>query len=209
MTEEGTKINHSTIVNYMNAPFMVSFGGTKENIVKFIIGWYHNGKFYFDKPVEISAETIYKLTGLSSKGDPIPVGIEEGMIEILTRIPTRKKSKGLIVGQIKATTPKMVAKIVSMGRTVTGRGCDLKLDMLEVVNCIAESGKVYYWDQYLDNMLKSICEKFQKIGAIIRFPSLLIWISIYHLCPVGDPQFLESTRFHMWCFKSFSMGGTP
>ena len=67
MTKEGLKINQSTIMNYMNAPLMVSFGGTKENIVKFIINRYHNGKFYFDEPVEISVETIYKLTGLPSK----------------------------------------------------------------------------------------------------------------------------------------------
>ena len=73
MLEEGTKINHSTIMNYMNAPLMASFGGIKENIFKFIINRYHNGKFYFDKPMEISTERIYKLTGLSNKGNPVPV----------------------------------------------------------------------------------------------------------------------------------------
>ena len=31
------KINQSTIMNYMNTPFMASFGGTKETTVKFII----------------------------------------------------------------------------------------------------------------------------------------------------------------------------
>ena len=31
------KINHSSIVNYINTPFMARFGGTKETIVKFII----------------------------------------------------------------------------------------------------------------------------------------------------------------------------
>ena len=31
------KINHSTIMNYMNTPFMASFIGTKETTVKFII----------------------------------------------------------------------------------------------------------------------------------------------------------------------------
>ena len=118
MKEEGTKINHSTIMNYVNEPLMASFGGTKENIVKFIINRYHNGKFYFDEPVEISVETIYKLIGLFNKGDPVPVGIKEGLVERLTGTPTGKKSKGLIVGQIKANTPKMVAKIVSTGLTI-------------------------------------------------------------------------------------------
>ena len=67
-------------MNFLIAPLMESFGGTKENIVKFIISRYHNGKFYFDKLVEISAKTIYKLNGLSNKGDPVPIGIKEGLV---------------------------------------------------------------------------------------------------------------------------------
>ena len=63
-------------MNYMNTPFMVSFGGTKETTVKFIIIQYHNGRFYFDRLFEISGEVIYKLTGLSNQGDPVPVGIK-------------------------------------------------------------------------------------------------------------------------------------
>ena len=76
MTEEVEKVNHNTIMDFLNAPLMASFGGTKENIVEFIISWYHNGKFYFDRPVEILAKTIYKLMGLSNKGDPVPIGIK-------------------------------------------------------------------------------------------------------------------------------------
>ena len=37
MIEEANKVNQITIMNFMNAPLMASFGGTKENIVKFII----------------------------------------------------------------------------------------------------------------------------------------------------------------------------
>ena len=120
-----------------------------------------------------------------------------------------KNSKGLFIGQIKATTPKIVAKIISTGLTVTCRVCDLKIDMLEAVDCIETSGKVYCWAQYVADMLKYICEKCQESGAIIKFPSVLIWIAMYHLCPVEHQEFLKSTRFHMWYFKSFSMVGTP
>ena len=88
MEEEGHKVNNSTIMNFINALLMASFGGTKETIVKFIIKQYHNGKFYFDTPVEISVETIYKIIGLSNKGDPIPVGIKEGLFKKLTGTPT-------------------------------------------------------------------------------------------------------------------------
>ena len=63
-------------MNYLNTPLMETFGGTKEISVKFIISWYHNGKFYFDRPVKISREVIYKLTGLSNQGDPVLVGIK-------------------------------------------------------------------------------------------------------------------------------------
>ena len=52
------KIQHSSIVNYVNTPLMASFGGTKETAVKFIISRYHNGRFYFDQPVDISGGVL-------------------------------------------------------------------------------------------------------------------------------------------------------
>ena len=57
-------------------------------------------------------------------------------------------------------------------------------------------------------MLKGICEKFQDSGGIIRFPSLMTWIVMYYLCPIGDKQFQEPTKFHMWRFKPFAQTGT-
>ena len=64
----------------------------------------------------------------------------------------------------------MVAKIVSTSLTVTGHGCDLKLDMLEAVDYIESIGKIYHWEQYIADILKSICEKCQESGTMIRFP---------------------------------------
>ena len=121
MTEEAQKVHTSTIMSYINGPIMASFGGMKEIIAKFIISRYHNGKFYFDKTVEISRETIYKITRLSNKGEHVPVGIKDRLVEILIGTPTGKSSKGLIIRKIKASTPKMVAKIVSTCLTVAGR----------------------------------------------------------------------------------------
>ena len=66
MTQAAKKIRRSTIFNYPNAPLMASFGGTKEVAVKFIISRYHNGRFYFDWPVEIIGDIISKLIGLSN-----------------------------------------------------------------------------------------------------------------------------------------------
>ena len=64
-----------------------------------------------------------------------------------------------MTSQIQAQTPQIVAKIIATGLTPTGRGSDMKLDMLEVVDTIVETGKVYRWAQYVTDMLKSICEK--------------------------------------------------
>ena len=44
-TQAAEKVNHSSIMNYMNTSFMESFGGTNETVVKFIISRYHNGIF--------------------------------------------------------------------------------------------------------------------------------------------------------------------
>ena len=123
--------------------------------------------------------------------------IKEGLVEQLTGSPLGKNSKGLMISQIQAWTPQIVVKIIAMGLTPTGRGSDLKLDMLEAVDTITNTGKIYRWAEYVTDMLKGICEKCQELGGIIRFPSLIIWIVMYYLCPVRDKQFQEPTRFHM------------
>ena len=74
MTTEAQKVTASTIMSCINAPIMENFIGVKEIIAKFIINRYHNEKFYFKKPIEIFGDVIYKLTGLSNKGEPVPVG---------------------------------------------------------------------------------------------------------------------------------------
>ena len=52
-----------------------------------------------------------------------------------------------------------MAKIIAIGITPTGRGSDLKLDMIEAVYTIADTVKVYRWAEYVADMLKGICEK--------------------------------------------------
>ena len=104
--------------------------------------------------------------------------------------------------------PQIVVKIVATALTPTGRGSDLKLDMLEAVDTIVDTGKIYIWAEYVTDMLKGIYKKCQESGGIIRFPSLMIWIVMYSLCPVGDKQFQELKKFHMWRFKPFSQNGT-
>ena len=90
-----------------------------------------------------------------------------------------------------------MAKIIATGLTPIGRGSDLKLDMLEAVDTIADTGKIYRWVEYIVDMLKGICEKCQESGGIIRLSSLIIWIVMYYLCFVRDKQFQEPTTFHI------------
>ena len=113
-----------------------------------------------------------------------------------------------MIGHITHRTPQTVAKIIAITLTMAGRGSDLKLDMLEAVDTIATNGKIYRWAEYVTDMIKNICEKCQKIGGIIRFPSLILWIVMFTIFPEGDKNFQEPTRFHMWRFKPFSLNET-
>ena len=104
--------------------------------------------------------------------------------------------------------PQIVAKIISITLTLSGRGNDLKLEMLEAVDTIATDGRIYRWSDYVTDMVNTIYERCQEMGGIIKFPSLILWIVMYHICPEGSPIFREPSKFDMWIFKPFSQRGT-
>ena len=110
--------------------------------------------------------------------------------------------------QITTQTPQIVAKIITITLTLASRGNDLKLEMLEAVDTIATDGRIYRWGDYVADMVKTICERCQEMRGIIKFPSLILWIVMYHICPERNPIFQEPLRFHMWRFKPFSKRGT-
>ena len=103
-----------------------------------------------------------------------------------------------MIGQITTRTPQIVAKIIAITLTLAGRGSDLKLEMLEVVDTIATDGRLYKWGDYVADMIKTIYERRQETGGIIKFPSLVLWIVMYHIYPEGSPVFQEPSRFDMW-----------
>ena len=113
-----------------------------------------------------------------------------------------------MISQITTQTPQIVAKIIVITLTLGGRGNDLKLDMLEVVDTIATNGWIYRWGDYVVDMVKTICERCQEMGGIIKFPSLILWIIMYQICLEGSPVFQEPSKFNMWRFKPFSKKGT-
>ena len=101
-----------------------------------------------------------------------------------------------------------MAKIIAITLTLTGQGNDLKLDMLEAVDTIATNERIYRWGDYVTDMVKTICERCQEMGGIIKFPSLILCIVMYHICLEGSPVFREPSKFDMWRFKPFSQRGT-
>ena len=102
-----------------------------------------------------------------------------------------------------------MAKIIAITLTLAGRSSDLKLEMLEAIDTIATDGRIYRWGDYFTNMIKTVCERYQEMGGIIKFPSLILWIVMYHICLEVSPVFREPSRFDMYKFKPFSKKGTP
>jgi len=101
-----------------------------------------------------------------------------------------------------------VAKIIAITLTLAGRGSDLKLEMLEAVDKIVTDSRIYRWGDYVVDMVKTICKRCQETGGMIKFPSLILWIGMYHICSEGSPVFRELTKFQMNRFKPFSQKGT-
>ena len=64
-----------------------------------------------------------------------------------------------MISQIQSRTPQIVSKIIATWLTPTDRMSDLKLEMLEAIDTIEYSGKIYRWAQYVADMLKTIYEK--------------------------------------------------
>ena len=56
--------------------------------------------------------------------------------------------------------------------------------MLEAIEGAAYHAKKYSWANYLADLIKTICEKFQEKGTPIRFCSMLIWIAMSKISPV-------------------------
>ena len=94
-----------------------------------------------------------------------------------------------MIGQIATRTPQIVAKIISITLTLAGRSSDLKLEMLEAVDIIVTDSQIYRWGDYVADMIENICERCQEMGGIIKFPSLILSIVMYHICPEGNPIF--------------------
>ena len=84
--------------------------------------------------------------------------------------------------------------ILSIYLTISCWPFDVKLDMLEAIDGVANHAKPYSWASYLANLVKSNCEKCQEQGTPMIFYSLLIWIAMLRMSPVGPLEFTNLSR---------------
>ena len=76
--------------------------------------------------------------------------------------------------------------------------------MLEAIDGVANHAKTYSWASYLADLVKLNCEKCQEQGTPIKFCSLLIWIAVSRMSPVGRPKFTNlsgPSMYNYTCFK--------
>jgi hypothetical protein len=97
-----------------------------------------------------------------------------------------------------------MALIILVRLTISSRPSDIKLDMLEVIEGVANHAKTYNWSNYLADLVKTNYEKCQEKGTPIRFFSFLIWISMSKISPIDRPEFTSLSSPSMYnyaCFK--------
>ena len=86
-----------------------------------------------------------------------------------------------------------------------GRPSSVKREVLPVAVEIAKKGTVYNWSSYLVDLLIENIKNCQDTGASIRFPSLIIWLAMTDITPVGEAQFTATDQPFMFNFRDFSM----
>ena len=77
--------------------------------------------------------------------------------------------------------------------------------MLEAIDRVANHAKTYSWVSYLVDLVKSNYEKCQEQGTPIRFYSLLIWIAMSRMSPVGHLKFTNLSGPPMYNYSFFKI----
>jgi len=69
---------------------------------------------------------------------------------------------------------------------------------------IATKGTAYNWAQHVVNLLLENIRNCQDNGASIRFLSLIIWLAMTDITPIGEAQFTATGQTFMFNFREFS-----
>jgi len=195
------------ILMYMSAPQIAKMGNLKDLAAKYIVSRFHDGKLWLDNPIEITEHLIHHVTGLPRSGEKVPMdmpiakmvqeqlGSEEGGIN----------SKGIHIGQVKHNFVRWALTIISICLTNVGRPSSVKKEVLPAIVEIAENDTKYNWSKHVVDLLLENIKNCQENGAGIRFPSLLIWLVMTDVTPVGEAKFTATGQAFMFNFRSFSM----
>ena len=84
-----------------------------------------------------------------------------------------KNSKVLQINSIESSSVRWMELIILIFLTIFGPPSNIKLDMLESIDGVANHVKIYNWANYLADLVKRNYEKCQEQGTPIRFFSLL------------------------------------
>jgi hypothetical protein len=152
------------IKSYLNAPIINNFGTLKEEAAKFLVRRYHDDKIWLDQLITINAKLINFINDLPLNGDQVPIGSKNpALLEKFIGSSQRgKNSKCLQINSIESPSIKLTTLIISICLTNFGRSSDVKLDMLEAIDGVANHRKTYGWASYLADLIKSNCEKCQE-----------------------------------------------
>ena len=82
---------------------------------------------------------------------------------------------------------------------------NVKKGVLPAAVEIAENGTKYNWSNHVVDLILENIKNCQENGASIRFSSLLIWLAMTDVTPVGEPQFTATGQAFMFNFRSFFM----
>lgn len=115
-SENARSVTTSRIKSYLNTPIIDNFGTLKEEIVKFLVSWYHNGKIWHDQPISITGKLVNFITSLLLNGELVLVGSKTpALLEKFTGSTQRgKKSKGLQIISIESSSIQWIALIMSI-----------------------------------------------------------------------------------------------
>jgi len=76
--------------------------------------------------------------------------------------------------------------------------------MLEAIGKKEKYGVQYNWVDHVDDLIKNNYQDFHNSGKVIRFPSLLIWVTMKANPPIGEAEFTKKYPTIMNNFKIFS-----
>lgn len=108
------------------------------------------------------------------------------------------------MGKLKYESVKWDLTIIAIFLTNAGRTSGVKKEVFLAIVAIAENGTTYNWAKHVVDLLVENIKNCQDNGASIRFSSLLIWLAMTDVTPVGEAEFTATGHAFMFNFRALS-----